>query len=76
MLAWVSQGCTGKLGAPTCKKAFRIGIQTLAAVHPAVLPLEVGALPDNAASDEFIEAIQVMINKAGLVYSIKSPCAT
>ena len=49
--------------------AFRIGVETSAAIQPAVWIIELGEIPDNAAIDEAIAAIREGCSKA------KSECA-
>ena len=44
---------------------FRIGVDTIAYIQPAVWIIELGELPDNAAIDEVIAAIREGCSRAG-----------
>ena len=44
---------------------FRIGVETIAYIQPAVWIIELGELPDNEAIDEVIAAIREACSRAG-----------
>ena len=44
---------------------FRIGVETIAYIQPAVWIIELGELPDDGATDEVIAAIQEACSRAG-----------
>ena len=50
---------------------FRIGVQTLSYIQPAVWIIEFGELPENASSDEVISAIQEVLDQDGREYIIQ-----
>ena len=52
--------------------AFHIGVETIAYTRPAVWIIELGELPENAAIDEVIAAIQTGCRKAGSEYTVQA----
>ena len=50
---------------------FRIGVQTLSYIQPAVWIIEFGELPENASSDEVTSAIQEVLDQDGREYIIQ-----
>ena len=50
---------------------FRIGVQTLSYIHPAVWIIELGELPENASLDEITSGIQAVLDKDGREYIIQ-----
>ena len=44
---------------------FRIGVETIAYIQPAVWIIELGELPENEAIDEVIAAIREACSRAG-----------
>lgn len=50
---------------------FRIGVQTLSYIQPAVWIIECGELPENASSDEVTSAIQEVLGQDGRKYIIQ-----
>ena len=53
-------------------EAFRIGIETLSYIHPAVWIIELGELAENSAIEEIIQSIQDALDNYGRAYNVQA----